>query len=120
MVFQGDASPLVQDQGVYQMLKSNARCVVSSLSISHVIPALERLGLDGVGSIGCGYLYDNVNVGECIVDTGGIRMKRVSDEEAEMKHCHSADHPERFQCHSKLNRHLILYLLLNVSNVIQS
>lgn len=85
VVFHGDANALVRESDVYRVIKSNAKCVVSGFSISHVLPAMEKLALDGIPCIGCGYLYDKVGPGECLVDTGGIRMRRISNEEAEVK-----------------------------------
>lgn len=73
---------ILRDPDLMQILGPEIRAVVATFSIQFVLSDLFNLHrVWRVPIYGCGYVYDNVGVGEYLIDGCGVRMKRVSSTE---------------------------------------
>jgi hypothetical protein len=74
---------ILDDVVVCSNITNLVGCCVSSFSAQFVVdlvPLLrERCGIPFIGSC---YMYDNLEIGESIIDSSGISMTRTSDKEA--------------------------------------
>lgn len=59
-------------------LKTCVRCCIASLSISYIVPELQKLAIEGLNVIGFGYMYDSVNDKGELVNEHGVTMKYTS------------------------------------------
>lgn len=70
------------DPDLMQILGPELRAVVATFSIQFVLSDLYSLHRRWRTPIyGCGYVYDGVNVGECLIDGCGVQMRRISPTE---------------------------------------
>lgn len=63
-------------------LKSCVRYCISSFSISYVSKELKMLALNGLNVVGCGYFYDGIDIGKCLIDKHGVTMRRIGSAQA--------------------------------------
>lgn len=77
---------ILADREVMTLLSSELKAAVCTFSAHYVIPAVYELTSSwGIPVIGCVYTYDGVEVGECLVDTLGVTMRRRSPNECTVK-----------------------------------
>jgi hypothetical protein len=76
---------LLSDKAVVSNIKSILKCAISCFSAHYIAAKIDDITALGVPFIGCYYSYHNVEVGQSIIDTSGISMKRVSHDRAIVK-----------------------------------
>lgn len=68
-----------------RIILSEIRCCVACFSAHFVVEELNILASRDRLIVGCCYLYDDVQVGDSIIDVDGISMKRVEENKAAIK-----------------------------------
>ncbi|GKT67457.1 hypothetical protein ColTof3_14796 [Colletotrichum tofieldiae] len=77
---------LIYDAQLSEILMPEVRAIVSTFSVHYVVHEASLAFLtSGTPIYACGYVYDGIDVGQCLVDTCGVVMKRVSRLECEVR-----------------------------------
>jgi hypothetical protein len=79
-------SQILDDPVVCNNITNIVGCCVSSFSAQFVIDLIPSLReMCNIPFIGSCYMYDDIGIGESIIDSSGISMTKVSDTEATVK-----------------------------------
>lgn len=65
--------------GCLKALTGCVRHCISCFSMSYVSAPLRLLSVKGLNVIGCGYLYDGIEIGNYLVNDHGVTMKRTGE-----------------------------------------
>lgn len=76
---------ILLDKAVVTNIKGVLRCSIASFSSHFIANSIDNLISLGIPFIGCYYSYNGLTVGDSIIDTAGITMRKVSDERATVK-----------------------------------
>lgn len=76
---------VLQDKNVVRELSDSVKCCIATFSSQYIVDAMPMMMHMNIRFIGCCYMYDNVNVDGSIIDFGGINMKRINEDQAEVK-----------------------------------
>lgn len=86
---------VLQQENSIRMLKACVRCCIASFSISHTLDSLLTLAYEGFHIIGCGYLYNNIENGEFLINESGVKMKKQNNIKASVKWGNDTMYTER-------------------------
>jgi hypothetical protein len=79
-------SDIVNCEDLTHVLLPELRCVLSTFSMHFVVDELQDIrSLSDVPIYGCGYLYDNVNEKGTLVNSSGVVMEMIDDDNATVK-----------------------------------
>lgn len=73
---------VLKQEHIFKTIKTSVRYCVASFSISHIVPELSDLALNGVDIIGCGYMYDLADKNGILINEFGVMMRKGKNERA--------------------------------------
>ncbi|KAL9122212.1 MAG: hypothetical protein Q9187_001229 [Circinaria calcarea] len=77
---------LMDDSETFESLLTEVKCVTCTFSIHYLLRDLRDLKARcDIPVLGCGYLYDGTRPDGVLIDCSGVKMKRISDTEAEVR-----------------------------------
>lgn len=73
---------ILEDEDLCDELFPSVRAIVGTFSLHYVIECMSEMKLNtSIPIYGCGYVYDNVGVGEYMTNSCGVSMKRLGKTE---------------------------------------
>lgn len=77
---------VMNDDDLINELFPSVRAIVGTFSFHFVVePLLQLILATHIPVYGCGYVYDNIQADETLIDACGVRMKRINAEDCEVR-----------------------------------